>query len=166
MMLCAWGAVRTFHSKHFLPRLCQREPAPLRVEARHARLLRRAGKPAALPHLAIAEHWQRLVHHGVAVAEARGGAFGVHLEGAAVIKLAIGGASRFCFHRGDVAAEDVLLVVVEILAGDVLGWGLEADGTGLSHRGIGGEQQHECTNGSERNFRHVSSTVVNGTQDT
>ena len=118
-------------SKHLLLRPRQREPAPIRIEARHARLFRLARKPAALPHLAVGQRWQRFVHHGIAVADARGGAFGVNLEGAAIVELAIGGASWFCFHRGEVAAEDLLFVVVEILAGDVFGWGLEAGGAGL-----------------------------------
>jgi hypothetical protein len=106
-------------SKHLLLRPRQRKPAPVRVEACDPRLLRLARKPAALPHIAVAKHRQRFVHHGVAVAEARGGAFGVHLEGAAVVELAIGWAPRLGFHCGDVAAEDVLLVIVEILARDL-----------------------------------------------
>src|SRR6266478_9096534 len=95
------------------------------------RLLRLAGKAAALPDFAVGQRRQRIVHHGVAVADAGGEAFGVHLEGLAVVEVAIGGASWLCFHRSDVAAEDVLLVVVEVLAGDVFGWRLETGGAGL-----------------------------------
>jgi hypothetical protein len=96
-----------------LLRPCQRKPSPVGVEAGDARLLRLAGKSPALPHFTIAQHRQRFVHRGVAVAEARGKALGVHLEGAAVIEVAIGRAPRLCFHGADVAAEHVLLVVVE-----------------------------------------------------
>ena len=129
-------------SKHLLLRPRQRKPAPVRVEACDPRLLRLAREPAALPHLAIAKHRQRFVHHGVAVADADGGALSVYLEGAAVIELAIGGPARLGFHRGDVAAEHVLLVVVEILAGDVFRWRLKAGGAALGVS-CGGKCQHE-----------------------
>jgi hypothetical protein len=73
------------------------------------------------------------------MADARGGALGVHLEGAAVIEFAVGRAPGLGVHRGDIAAEDVLLVVVKILAGDVFRRRLEADRPGLGVR-WGGEQ--------------------------
>lgn len=107
-------------------------------------MLRLAGKAAALPDFAIAQHRQRIVHHRVAVAEAHGGALGVHLEGAAVIELAIGGPPRLSVHRADVAAEDVLLVVVEILAGDVFRRRLEAGGAALGIRRIGDDREKQC----------------------
>src|SRR6185312_6105160 len=158
MTSCVWDVVRTSCSKHLLLRPRQREPAPVRVEAGDARLFRRARKPAALPHLAVSEHRQRIVHHGVAMADAGGGALGVHLEGAAVIEVAIGGSPRLCFHGADVAAERVLLVVVEILAGDVFRRRLEAGRAGLGHGPAGCQRQNKYAQASETDARHVSFT--------
>src|SRR5688572_25522931 len=47
----------------------QLEAASLRVGAGHAALLRLAGEPVALPRRAISERRQRLVRHGIAVAQ-------------------------------------------------------------------------------------------------
>ena len=122
--------------KHLLLRPCQRKPVPVGIEARNARLLRLARKTAALPDLAIGQHRQRRVEHGIAMTDARGGASRVHLKCVTKVEVAIGRASRVGVHRGDIAADRVLLVVVEILAGDVFRRRLEAGGAGLGGRCI------------------------------
>jgi hypothetical protein len=61
-------------SKHLLLRPRQRESAAVGIEAGDSVLLRLAGEPTVLPHLAVSQHRQRSVHHGVAVADAGGGA--------------------------------------------------------------------------------------------
>ena len=111
------------------------------VEADEAGLFGAAGEAAALPDLAVSQHRQRFVDYGVAVADAVRGALGIHLEGVAPFELAVGWTFRACLHIGDVAAERVLFVVGEELAGDVFRRRLEADGTTLGVRGGGKCQQ-------------------------
>jgi hypothetical protein len=111
------------------------------IEASDACLLRRAGKSAALPDLAVRQHRHARLHDRVAVAEAGGIAFRSHLESLAPFEIAVGGPARRHRRFHDVAAKRVLPVVVEILAGDIFRRRLEAGSVALGIRSAGEDQQ-------------------------